>query len=290
MHALQSTSSSTQSLLAPCLPCPHPLCPALPLPCPAGGHLSHGYQTDTKKISATSIFFEVRLYCPLYCTACPCSAWGWCCLCCCGVGSFALSCRACPPAASSPPPLHPFPNSNPPALLLSDPHSYRMDCLYCLQTMPYRLDESTGLIDYDMMDKTATLFRWVGFWVASHTCRAFCCAFQALGCWQSALLAAAAGAHLPPGPNVTLSARLPACPAALAHPALSCRPKLIVAGASAYTRHYDYPRMRAVAGGQELCLGPLGILAGRGGGSRLQEFGSRACPPWWKPCRAVHST
>lgn len=29
-----------------------------------------------------------------------------------------------------------------------------------LQTMPYRLDESTGLIDYDMMEKTATLFRW----------------------------------------------------------------------------------------------------------------------------------
>jgi glycine hydroxymethyltransferase len=49
--------------------------------------------------------------------------------------------------------------------------------------MPYRLNESTGLIDYDMMEKTAALFR----------------------------------------------------------------PKLIVAGASAYTRHYDYPRMRAVA-------------------------------------------
>ena len=31
--------------------------------------------------------------------------------------------------------------------------------------MPYRLDESTGLIDYDMMDKTAALFRWVlGGW------------------------------------------------------------------------------------------------------------------------------
>ena len=75
---------------------------------PHGGHLSHGFQTDTKKISATSIFFE---------------------------------------------------------------------------TMPYRLDESTGLIDYDKLEETATLFR----------------------------------------------------------------PKLIVAGASAYTRHYDYPRMRAIA-------------------------------------------
>jgi glycine hydroxymethyltransferase len=75
---------------------------------PHGGHLSHGFQTDTKKISATSIFFE---------------------------------------------------------------------------TMPYRLNESTGLIDYDSLESTAALFR----------------------------------------------------------------PKLIVAGASAYTRHYDYPRMREIA-------------------------------------------
>lgn len=75
---------------------------------PHGGHLSHGFQTDTKKISATSIFFE---------------------------------------------------------------------------TMPYRLNEETGIIDYDALDRSASLFR----------------------------------------------------------------PKLIVAGASAYTRHYDYPRMREIA-------------------------------------------
>ncbi|KAL6533993.1 Serine hydroxymethyltransferase 3, chloroplastic [Orobanche hederae] len=53
------------------------------------------------------------------------------------------------------------------------------------ESMPYRLDESTGLVDYDMLEKTATLFR----------------------------------------------------------------PKLIIAGASAYPRDFDYPRMRKIADG-----------------------------------------
>ncbi|ANB11456.1 glycine hydroxymethyltransferase SHM1 [Sugiyamaella lignohabitans] len=75
---------------------------------PHGGHLSHGYQTPTKKISMISKYF---------------------------------------------------------------------------QTMPYRLDESTGLIDYDTLAKTAQLFR----------------------------------------------------------------PKIIVAGASAYSRNIDYKRFREIA-------------------------------------------
>ncbi|KAG5535414.1 hypothetical protein RHGRI_023246 [Rhododendron griersonianum] len=92
---------------------PHERIMALDLP--HGGHLSHGYQTDTKKISAVSIFFE---------------------------------------------------------------------------TMPYRLNESTGYIDYDQLEKSATLFR----------------------------------------------------------------PKLIVAGASAYARLYDYAHIRKVCDKQKAIL------------------------------------
>ncbi|WBW70922.1 serine hydroxymethyltransferase Shm1 [Schizosaccharomyces osmophilus] len=75
---------------------------------PSGGHLSHGYQTDTKKISAVSAYFE---------------------------------------------------------------------------TMPYRVDPSTGIIDYDTLEKNAQLYR----------------------------------------------------------------PKIIVAGTSAYCRLIDYKRMREIA-------------------------------------------
>ncbi|KAK4742645.1 hypothetical protein SAY87_000646 [Trapa incisa] len=92
---------------------PHERIMALDLP--HGGHLSHGYQTDTKKISAVSIFFE---------------------------------------------------------------------------TMPYRLNETTGYIDYDQLEKSASLFR----------------------------------------------------------------PKLIVAGASAYARLYDYARIRKVCDKQKAVM------------------------------------
>ncbi|CAL5324447.1 unnamed protein product [Camellia sinensis] len=92
---------------------PHERIMALDLP--HGGYLSHGYQTDTKKISAVSIFFE---------------------------------------------------------------------------TMPYKLNESTGYIDYDYLEKSATLFR----------------------------------------------------------------PKLIVAGASAYARLYDYACIRKVCDNQKAIM------------------------------------
>ena len=103
---VQALSGSPSNLHVYCaLLNPHDRIMALDLP--HGGHLSHGYQTDKKKISAVSFYFE---------------------------------------------------------------------------TIPYRLDEETGLIDYDTLEKNAALFR----------------------------------------------------------------PKLIVAGASAYSRLYDYGRMREI--------------------------------------------
>lgn len=83
----------------------HPCVQGLDLP--HGGHLSHGFMTPKRRVSATSVYFE---------------------------------------------------------------------------SMPYRLDEATGLVDYDALAKSALLFR----------------------------------------------------------------PKLIIAGASAYPRDYDYARMREV--------------------------------------------
>jgi glycine/serine hydroxymethyltransferase len=101
-----TTGSPSNFAVYTALLAPHERIMSLDLP--HGGHLSHGYQTDKKKISAVSIFFE---------------------------------------------------------------------------TFPYRVNEATGIIDYDAIEAHAALYR----------------------------------------------------------------PKLIVAGASAYSRLYDYARMRSIA-------------------------------------------
>eukprot|EP00301_Raphidiophrys_heterophryoidea_P017298 c2717_g1_i1.p1 GENE.c2717_g1_i1~~c2717_g1_i1.p1 ORF type:complete len:511 (+),score=131.64 c2717_g1_i1:147-1535(+) len=102
----------------------HPHDRIMSLDLPHGGHLSHGYQTPTKKISAVSVFFE---------------------------------------------------------------------------TMPYRLNEATGIIDYDTLEANSKLFR----------------------------------------------------------------PKLIVAGTSAYSRHIDYARMRTIADGcGAVLLGDMAHISG----------------------------
>ena len=103
---VQTLSGSPANMCAFSAVCkPHDRIMGLDLP--HGGHLSHGFQTPTKKISMVSVYFE---------------------------------------------------------------------------TMPYRLNEATGYIDYDALEASATLFR----------------------------------------------------------------PKIIIAGTSAYSRHIDYKRMRQV--------------------------------------------
>ena len=120
---------------------------------PHGGHLSHGFQTDTKKISAVSIFFEVRsalhhlticlqivacqrmpaLELRCVCQICPAHE---------GIlmDSNRLSCQRKP-------------------WLAKPGCSGTLAASMAAQTMAYRLNEETGIIDYDMLEKTAQLYR-----------------------------------------------------------------------------------------------------------------------------------
>ena len=87
--------------------------------------------------------------------------------------------------------------------------------------MPYRLDESTGLIDYQRLEENAALFR----------------------------------------------------------------PKLLVAGASAYTRHYDYERMRRLADRHNAwLLSDMAHISGLVAAGALSFLPSTSC------CSCVHHT
>lgn len=147
----------------------------------------------------------------------------------CGLLHGAWGSRSPPVPSGAPPPPWSVPHPHSPA--------HRHPPSPPLQTMPYRLDESTGLIDYDALEKSAALFRpklivagegvglkvgwgrgW-GWW----------------GGWVGGLHTAAQAFH-PHTHECT-------------HPPTHAHhtPLLPGAGASAYTRHYDYPRMRAIA-------------------------------------------
>ncbi len=94
--------------------------------------------------------------------------------------------------------------------------------------MPYRLDEKTGLIDYDMLEKTAKLFRPK---------------ILVAGTWQSDFGNMAHFGNMTlPGSCYTGTAEVMCVRVCVCLCVCVC-----LTGASAYARHYDYPRMRKIA-------------------------------------------
>eukprot|EP00976_Prorocentrum_cordatum_P010040 201410-Prorocentrum_minimum.AAC.1 len=119
---------------------------------PHGGHLSHGYQTPTKKVRppgppSRDVSPAIPLSRRDTDTKTDPARCVWS-----GPRPF-LTSSSPPPHPLSPPP-HPLfaPSSPPLAAQISAVSIF-------FETFPYRLDESTGLIDYEKMEETARLYR-----------------------------------------------------------------------------------------------------------------------------------
>jgi glycine hydroxymethyltransferase len=100
-----------------------------------------------------------------------------------------------------------------------------------MQTMPYRLDESTGLIDYDALEQSASLYRPKALILPSFR--------QCIGIELCAIIDLSQRLGLPAAHRTPCGWRSIWLNAAVA--------QILIAGTSAYARAIDYGRMRKIA-------------------------------------------